>query len=107
MLKEPNRLTILIKIIALLTRAEEWKSASFDDGWARNSLEYLYQAKALIELLEELDCGSIGGFDKGANLSARRNLVTRTEWLLNKYKDEKKLPKKTKTDWGILLSIGE
>ena len=51
-------------------------------------LKYAHHMKleALVELVEEWDCGSIGGFGVGQEgHNFRSNLLERAEWLLNKY----------------------
>ena len=57
---------------------------------AQRALHALIVAKALIELLEVHDCGSIGGFDGGNR--GISTLEGRFEFLKNKYKIEDNLP---------------
>ena len=99
----PDRLTVLNRIITDLACAESWKRSSFKTDWANCVAEYYIKALSLIELLEVHDCGQMGGFDKGADVTVGRNLVTRTHWLLNKYKQAPQLPKNVLAQWKSLL----
>lgn len=53
------RIKILNNIFGHLQMVTQWAPSNFE-----NCSEYTFKAEALIELLEEEDCGSHGGFDK-------------------------------------------
>jgi hypothetical protein len=62
--KQPTRREILQDILECFQQIYQWNL------WCpSNTLEYYHKAEALIELLEVVDCGSVGGFDY-ANASA-------------------------------------
>lgn len=106
--QEPTRLTILLKILECFQSIIEWGN-SLDQYEAQN--KYSNKAESLIELLEVLDCGSIGGYDKAtlkiANLNnSNRPFLNRFErfilvWI--KYNTIKEL--KSLDDSGILYQI--
>lgn len=57
MARELNRLTILNAIFSHFQMATQWP----DEIATAN---YFAKAEALVELLEVVDCGSVGGYDK-------------------------------------------
>ena len=71
---------------------EQWRQIPNKTGWAETSLKYLHELEGLVELLEEADCGSCGGYGEGqfeTNETHDKDvgdLFDRAKWLLNKYK---------------------
>ena len=56
---------------------------SGNPSWCENVVEHHHKAEGLIEVLEVLDCGSVGGFDGGQRPA--RTLFDRWDWLYRKY----------------------
>lgn len=72
---------ILLNVIGdNLHQAMQWSDKA---EWANKVAEYYYKAEALIEVLEIVDCGSIGGHDKGQPRAC--SLFNRWDWLYRKY----------------------
>ena len=67
MKKHVPRKTILKSIRENLDLVYQWgrqiAEKQMNADFTGNAIEYLYRAEALIELLETVDCGSVGGFD--------------------------------------------
>jgi len=62
----------------------QWADRPFAEGYLANALEYQSKLKALVELLEVYDCGSVGGF--GYKQPEDLDLEGRAAWLLRKYR---------------------
>lgn len=101
----PDRLFTLTRIIQALLGAESWKDVPFNVAHAEHATRYLHEAKALVELLEIHDCGSTGGYDKEAKEPVTINLLTRTNWLINKYNQMPELPIDIRKQWKSLLAV--
>lgn len=84
--KKDEKLTferLILKAGEHLSDACMW---SFDN--ISEQYEYFVKAKSIIELVETLDCGSIGGYDKDQQKFGFKkygNLVSRWLWLFNKF----------------------
>lgn len=103
LLKKNSKLEIPFDSIAY-DCAQEFKNAF---GWVEidlgNALKYETQAIALLEILEVVVCGSVGGFDKGQQVSNPRysahkyfSKFYRLLWIWDKYvtiKEQKKYAK--------------
>jgi len=78
-----SRKKILEKIRDFLDTKKQW--LKYDDP--DNALKYHIKAEAFIELLEELDCGSCGGYGirRGVQQDQRnyQHLENRYKWLLS------------------------
>lgn len=79
-----NRLLILHGIGNSFQGMMQWSKLKTTSGTQKVS-ECAAQAEMLIELLETLDCGSVGGFDEGQ--TPTKDLFARWDWLYRKYHD--------------------
>ena len=79
-----QRLTILNAIGDCFQQVIQW-TRHIDPAWTENITKSLYQAEALVEILEIQDCGSVCGFDQ--RQPRPRNLFDRWDWLFRKYND--------------------
>lgn len=59
-------------------QAHEWSKPEAGADYHAVSLKRLYACEALVELLEEFNCGSVGGFDKG---QVHQSLKSRIAWV--------------------------
>ena len=73
---------VLDQIADYLCSIEQWKNKECYD----NACKYFHKAEALIELLEDHNCGSVGGFDKDQPITC--SLLDRYEWLTKKIPKE-------------------
>lgn len=76
-----TRETILKNAEDCLRQSRQWLEHADGEGGLGFALEYQNRAKALIELLEVDDCGSVGGFDRRRGQPEERSLRKRLEWL--------------------------
>ena len=85
---EDNRLLpILIGQIKEVNQAvKRWGEDLYSEGFAENTLKYVNQLVALVELLEIYDCESVGGFGKGQPDNS--DLRERMDWLIKKYESK-------------------
>lgn len=74
----------------VLSRAEDYDSVfdnrslnTYSVAMGVTDIVELAKMEAYVELVEALDCGSIGGFGKG--YSGGRDLASRYRWLCEKY----------------------
>lgn len=66
-----------------LKLVKQWRNIDYTNSdFIQNALKYAHMAEAIIECLEENDCGSIGGFDNGHHGS--NSLEERLKWLREK-----------------------
>ena len=82
------RLYLLNRIGQHLAMMIQWHREPAEVSWTQNVTEYATKAEALIEVLEVLDCGSVGGYDSG--FDQKKTLFGRWVWLYNKVHDVKK-----------------
>jgi len=76
---------ILLQIVVHFQQVMQWSTLMIPE-WSVRISANLFRAEALIELLEKLDCGHVGGFDERQR--ARNNnpkLFDRWEWLYRKH----------------------
>lgn len=89
-LQRKHRVLILNKIFSELQQITQWLPCAIHSG-----SKYMHKAESLIELLEEMDCGSHGGFDRNNPIirDSGFELYDRFTTLVRKYKNEKDIKK--------------
>lgn len=86
MRRELTRRVVLKEIAAELHSLDSFNVTLVSEQYQslhryQNAVGHYHRAEALIELLEVLDCGSVGGYDKGQTEAHRRTLRNRYDWL--------------------------
>lgn len=81
-LHQPLQRLLLTKIQDEMDAVKQW-SEEYD--WVAHHFQHYCRLEGLVELLEEYDCGSVGGF--GKKQPEGQSLEERAQWLLAKYKN--------------------
>lgn len=81
--KTVTRADILKRIESELDSADQWRDFNHGIEYPGSFMSHFHGARALIELLEIDDCGSVGGFDllRGQPDRSTRTLRARFNWL--------------------------
>jgi hypothetical protein len=74
-------------VLATIAEHLECRDQWLESGHLASAMEYEFKAEGLIELLEVVNCGSIGGFDKGQPDArvVKDSTRERFNWLKRKY----------------------
>ncbi len=94
----PTRIAILKAIAQELASIHSWTEPPSFPAYASSAAESTHKAEAMMNLLEEADCGSHGGFDPECAQAGDLTFSERFIWLVMKYRQEDELE-----NWEQLL----
>ena len=72
---------LLYELIHNLHMVEQWDKPGNDYDYRSTNMKYLAQTEYVLELLEVMECGSIGGF---ANGQVDKSLAGRIDWQIRR-----------------------